>query len=188
MSSTAMHATAGLCARAALLSSLLSAPADPATLCQVRDDAFAGQWERSSPEARRGLALLRESANAQEDEERLAADFTRLFEGEERRIDPRESAYRPEADLVELAATYEAAGFAAPFELPLDHLATELLFAARLPDAAPRPARALAGFAHAHLRLWASECLAEVSLRASSLFYQGVGTLGMDYIESLPTR
>ena len=187
MTSTA-HATDVLCARALLLSSLLEAPVDAVTLSQVRDPGFATQWERTSPEARRGLALLVESAAAGEDLERLAADFTRLFDGEECRIIPRESAYRPETDLDSLAAAYNRMGFVVPAGLALDHIATEPRFAAGLPETAPRPDRALASFAHDHLRVWASECLAEISLRAGSLFYQGVGTLGMDYVESLPTR
>lgn len=188
MTSTAAHATDVLCARAMLLSTLLEGPVDALTLSQVREPEFAASWERTTPEARRGLALLRESAAAAEDLERLAADFARLFEGEECRVIPREAVYRPETDLAALAAVYAKAGFAVPEGLPVDHIATELRFAALLPGAASRPDRALATFTHDHLRVWASECLAEVSLRAGSLFYQGVGTLGMDYIESLPTR
>jgi len=188
MTSTASPATDVLCAHALLLSTLLAAPVDEDTLDRVRDPGFALHWERATREARRGLALLVESAAAGEGIARIAADFARLFEGDECRVVPRESVYRPETDLEALAAIYSRAGFVVPEGLPLDHIATELRFAALLPVLAARPDREFPRFAHDHLRGWGSECLAEISLRAGSLFYQGVGTLGMDYVESLPTR
>lgn len=182
MSSTAQPAMAGMRAGAQLLSALIAAPVDADLLWQVRDQYFARQWERSTAEARRGLALLRESASAREDAERLAAEFTRLFGAEGCRIVPRESAYRTDVTAQDVATAYAAFGVDPPVDLPADHLASELLVLARLD-----PAHA-AAFTYGHLRHWASECFGEIALRAGSLFYQGVGTLGMDYIESLPVR
>lgn len=158
---------------------------DADLLWQVRDQYFTQQWERTTNEARRGLALLRESAAAREDLERVTADFTRLFGEDGCRIVPRESAYRPGVTEGELAAIYARAGVDVPSDLPADHLASELLFVARLPVSARAT---LTEFTHEHLRRWGPECLGEVALRAGSLFYQGVGALGMDYIEALPVR
>ncbi len=185
MSSTAQGAMAGMRASAQLLSSLVAEPVDSGLLWQVRDQYFTRQWERHSPEAQRGLALLRESAVAREDLERLEADFHRLFGEDGCGIVPCESAYRAGVTAGELAAVYARAGIDLPADLPADHLAAELRFVARLPESARTT---LTEFTHEHLRLWAPECFGEISLRAGSLFYQGVGALGMDYIESLPVR
>ncbi|MGM0385006.1 MAG: TorD/DmsD family molecular chaperone [Actinomycetota bacterium] len=185
MPSTAQGAMAGMRAGAQLLSSLIAGPVDSGLLWQVRDQYFTRQWERHSPEAQRGLALLRESAVAREDLERLGADFHRLFGEDGCGIVARESAYRPGVTAEQLAALYDHAGIDVPADLPADHLAAELQFVARLPESARTT---LADFTHEHLRMWAPECFGEISLRAGSLFYQGVGALGMDYIESLPVR
>lgn len=185
MSSTAQGALAGMRAGAGLLSSLLAAPVDSDLLWQVRDHYFATQWERGTPEARRALALLRESEAAREDLERITADLDRLFGEEGCGIVPRESGYRAGVSADEIAALYAHAGVEPSIGLPADHIATELRFVALLPESS-RPI--LTGFIHEHLRLWAPECLGEISLRAGSLFYQGVGALAMDYVESLPAR
>ena len=185
MSSTVQGATAGMRASAGLLSALLAGPVDADLLWQVRDPYFASQWGRATPEARRGLALLRESAAAGERPERLLADHERLFGEEGCGIEARESAYRPGVTAQEIAAIYARAEVDVPPELPADHLASQLRFVARLPESARAT---LTGFVHVHLRQWAPECLGEISLRAGSLFYQGVGALAMDYVESLPAR
>lgn len=180
--------TTGLCGRAMVLSSLLARPIETEQLWQVRDDYFASQWDRTTAEATRGLALLRESAAAREDIGKLAADFERLFVGAPPRIIPRESAYRPEVTPEDISEIYKNAGVTIPGELPSDHIASELAFVAQLPMVSPTPTRLLAQFAHDHLRSWAPVCLAEISMRAGTLFYQGVGALAMDYIESIPSH
>lgn len=185
MSPTAQGALAGMRAGAGLLSSLLAAPPDSDLLWQVRDHYFATQWERTTPEALRGLALLRESATAREDPERVDTDHERLFGEEGCGIIPRESAYRAGVTEEDIAAVYARAGVEISSGLPADHIASELQFVARLPESARQT---LTGFIHEHLRLWAPECLGEISLRAGSLFFQGVGALAMDYVESLPAR
>ncbi|HHW84405.1 MAG TPA: hypothetical protein GX743_11460 [Actinomycetales bacterium] len=188
MTTTTPNAASGLCARAALLSTLLSHPVEAGTLWQVRDELFASQWLRDTPEAVRGLALLRESASAREGVERLAMDFQRLFTGPDARVVPLESAYRPEVKPSQLSAMYEQMGFTQPDSLPADHLASELGFFSQLPVLTPSPAQHLADFAREHLRPWAAECFAEVSMTAATLFFQGVGAIGMDFVESLPMR
>lgn len=179
---------AGLCARATLLSGLVASPAQADTLWQVRGDVFASQWGRTSDEALRGLALLRESASARETPERLSQDFERLFEGEEPRIVPRESHYVDGVDVDALAEQYERAGYTGVHRLPADHLANELGFFSQLALVSPSPEQQLNGFARDHLRVWGAECLAEISMAAASLFYQGVGAIGMDFVETLPAR
>lgn len=178
----------GLCARATLLSGLVAKPAQAETLWQVRSDVFESQWSRSSDEALRGLALLRESAAARETPERIAADFERLFGGEEPRVVPLESAHVSGLDVAALERDYAAAGFTGLPDLSADHLASELAFFSHSALVSPSPEADLNTFARDHLRRWAAECLAEISMAAASLFYQGVGAIGMDFIESLPTR
>lgn len=187
MTTTTPASAAGLCARAALLSGILARPVNGALLWQVRDEVFASQWSRDTPEALRGVGLLHESATARESAERINADFARLFVGPEARVEPCESRFR-EADVAELEALYASVGFQAHEQLPADHLANELAFFSQLTMLSDNPERQLTEFARNHLRPWAGECLAEISLRAATLFYQGIGAIGMDYIESLPTR
>lgn len=174
----------GMAARATLLAALVGRPVDPNLLWQVRDDYFCNQWGRSTPEASRGLALLRESAAARETPERLNADFERLF-GAEGRIDLTESS-RTGVDPDHLEAYYGAFGFEEFDGLSVDHLSTELRFLTHL--AGNGHERELPEFTREHLRPWASECFAEISFRAGSLYYQGIGALGMDFIESLAVR
>nr|NLD39962.1 hypothetical protein [Actinomycetales bacterium] len=188
MTTATPSAASGLCARAALLSSLLAHPVDAGTLWQVRDELFASQWLRDTPEASRGLALLRESASAREGVERLAGDFDRLFVGAGARVVPRESHYRSAMTGGMLEGVYSELGFTAPQALPGDHLASELGFFSQLTVLTPAPEQHLANFARDHLRPWAAECFAEISLTAATLFYQGVGAIGMDFVESLRTR
>ncbi len=183
-----MLTTTGLCGRAMLLSSLLAHPIEAEQLWQVRDDYFADHWGRSTPEAQRGLALMRESASAREDVAKLAADFDRLFGGPTPRVVPRESTYRSDITAQTLEVVYLTAGVSLTMDQPADHIATELAFVAQLPISSATPARTLAEFTREHLRTWAPVCLAEISMRAGSLLYQGVGALAMDYIESLPTH
>lgn len=180
--------TSGLSGRAMLLSTLLAHPIENDQLWQVRDENFGLQWDRTTPEATRALALLRESAAAREDSAKLRSDFERLFVGAPPRINPRESAYRREIDPEVIRAIYDDAGVSVPWDLPADHIACELAYVAQLPLISPSPTHHMTVFARDHLRSWAPVCLAEVSLRAGSLLYQGVGALAMDYIESLPTH
>lgn len=174
----------GMAARASLLAALVGRPVDVNLLWQVRDDYFCTQWARTTPEAERGLALLRESASARETAERLNADRERLF-GPEGRISLTESC-RTGQESGHLADYYAAYGFASFDGLPADHLATELRFLAHLASSGQE--QELPGFAREHLRPWAAECFAEISFRAGSLYFQGIGALGMDFIESLAVR
>lgn len=171
-----------------MISTLLARPVEAGTLWQVRDEVFASQWMRDTPEASRGLALLRESAAARESVERLTVDFERLFTGSERRIDPVESAYVPDVSAADLELVYGEVGYRPIPDLPADHIANELGYFSQLTVLTSTPQHHLAHFAREHLRPWAAECLAEISLTAASLFYQGVGAVGMDFVESLPTR
>lgn len=180
--------TSGLSGRAMLLSTLLAHPIDNDQLWQIRDENFGSQWDRESAEATRALALLRESSAAREDIAKLKADFDRLFVGAPPRVNPRESAYRSDADPEKLRALYDDAGISMPWELPADHIACELAYVGQLPLVSPSPTQKMTDFARDHLRTWAPVCLAEISMRAGSLLYQGVGALAMDYIESLPTH
>lgn len=183
-----MTTTSGLSGRAMLLSTLLAHPIDNDQLWHVRDESFGNQWDRGTPEASRALALMRESAAAREDTTKLHADFERLFAGTPPRIDPRESAYLPDVTPASLRLLYEESGVSVPSDLPPDHIACELAYVAQLPLVSPSPSQPMTAFARAHLRVWAPVCLAEVSMRAGSLLYQGIGALAMDYIESLPTH
>ncbi len=185
---TVAHTASGLYTRAALLSKLLARPARPGTLWQVRDGVFADEWMRETPEALRGLALLRESGAANETEERLGADFERIFAGDAPRVLPLESSYRPGVSAGDLLGIYEDLGFHQLTGLPADHLANELGYFAALGVLAASPEEHLTSFAREHLRPWAGACLAEISQSAATMFYQGVGAIGMDFIESLPTR
>lgn len=180
--------TSGLSGRAMLLSTLLARPIENDQLWQIRGESFGSQWDRDTPEAQRGLALLRESAAAREDRAKLAADFERLFVGAPPRINPRESAYLPGADPEALRRLYEDAGVSMSWELAPDHIACELAYLGQLPLISPSPTRQMTQFTHDHLRAWAPLCLGEISLRAGSLLYQGIGALGMDYIESIPAH
>lgn len=185
---TVAHTASGLYTRAALLSKLLAHPARPGTLWQVRDEVFAAEWMRETPEALRGLALLRESGAANETEERLSTDFERIFGGDVPRVVPLESTYRPGVSARDLARIYEESGFHQLSGLPADHLANELGYFSALGGISASPEEHLTSFAREHLRPWAGACLAEISQSAATMFYQGVGAIGMDFIESLPTR
>ncbi|SNU01579.1 chaperone TorD involved in molybdoenzyme TorA maturation [Ruaniaceae bacterium KH17] len=178
----------GLSGRATLLSTLLAHPIDSDQMWQIRGESFGGQWDRTSPEATRALALLRESAAAREDLARIAGDYQRLFGGDPPRIDPRESAYNPDVDPEELRALYVTSGASMPWELEPDHISSELAYLAQLPLISANATHDMTAFARDHLRSWAPVCLAEMSLRAGSLLYQGVGALAMDFIESLPVH
>ncbi|MDN5559257.1 MAG: molecular chaperone TorD family protein [Ruaniaceae bacterium] len=180
--------TSGLSGRAMLLSTLLAHPIENDQLWQIRDESFGIQWDRNTPEARRAIALLRESATARENDAKLAADFERLFAGAPPRIIPRESAYVPGVDPDELHRLYDDAGVSIPWALPPDHIACELAYVAQLPLVSPSPTRSMTAFVRDHLRTWAPLCLGEISLRAGSLLYQGIGALAMDYIESIPAH
>lgn len=188
MIETSPTATSGLFARAALLSELLAAPASAENLTLLRAETFPAQWARNTVEAARGLGLITESGAAHESVERVAADYKRLFVGPGRRIVALASAYAPHLQAADLEAVYAELGFQPIPALPAHHLANELAFFARLTVLSPAPEQLLTTFAREHLRPWAGECLAEISLRAATLFYQGVGAIGMDFIESLPTR
>ena len=176
--------SAGLTARATLLAALVGRPVDTNLLWQVRDDYFGTQWARSTPEAKRGLALLRESAAVRETVERLNHDYERLF-GPEGRIRLEESVHTG-LNPRHLEAYYGAFGFERFDGLAPDHLATELRFLAHLAGVGNETE--LPAFTREHLRPWAPECFAEITMRAGSLYYQGVGALGMDFIESLAVR
>lgn len=182
MSSTAHEATSAILAHAAVLSSLVAGPVDADLAGKVRDPHFAQQWERTTPEALRGLALLRESTAAREDVDRLLADYSRLFGAEGCGIVACESAYLPGVTAADLEELYSRTGMSTSTGLPADHLATELRFVAWMDPSA------LPDFMRHHLGRWATACFGEIALRAGSLFYQGVGVLGMDYVESLPDR
>lgn len=178
----------GLCSRATVLSSLLARPAEDPLLWQVRNDHFSTQWGAASAAGERGLALLRESATAREDVERLAHDFDRLFSGEHPRLRPCQSAYRCDCTAAALAEAYRASGISVMDSLPADHVANELYYVSQFHLMLNSDAGSvLRRFTLEHLK-WAGELFGELSLRAGSLFYQGVGLLGMDYIESLPAR
>lgn len=176
----------GLCSRATVLASLLSRPVEDPLLWQVRDEYFASQWGPASAYGQRGLALLRESAAAREDVERLARDFERLFGGDHPRLQACQSTHEAGVTATQLETLYRSRGVNVIEHLPADHLANELYYASQLHLVTDAEAL-LRSFTLEHLK-WAGQFFAEIALRAGSLFYQGVGALGVDYIESAPAR
>lgn len=188
----------------ATLSTLVLTAPDENAISRVRDLAVADGWPvTGDPECTRGVALLAESATANEDPARIARDYNRLFFGPEKmKAPPYESVHRSTEGLVfaaetmEVRAAYAEFGLAAPRlnKEPDDHLGLELDFVARLclaaldaldalDDADDAALTSLLGgicrFLEEHLLVWAPTCLMQAANCSTTFFYQGVAALGL---------
>lgn len=133
-----------------------------------------------------------------DDSSEIAADFTRLFIADEEYLKaPPYASYYLESsgetftqESDELSKLYASLNFTPtlyPHE-PCDHLASELEFLALLLKqniANPSPSALLLSFLEYRLTPWSNECLAYLQKNALTPFYQGVGYLTQDLLETL---
>lgn len=174
-----------------VLSRLLLAAPDAATLAQVQDSDWLAGWPLAGGRTAEALALVAEPVAPID----VSDDFRQLFEGPSRHlVAPYESVHRGEDRLLfdeqtfAVREAYEAAGLRAPKfnQEPDDHIGLELEFCARLliAGAAADHDR----FCAEHLLQWAPGFAAEVIERAETGFYRGVGMLLADALEVAAAR
>lgn len=183
------------------LARFLLAPADTELLAELGRPGQLAAWPLPlDVDTSRGLDGIAASLQASERGEDLAEDYQRLFVGPGHLLaPPYESVHRTRDRLLfdvptfEVRAAYNEFGMQAPRlnREPDDHLGLELSFLGSLCNIAldaidreDRAAlqRALAAqrrFLAEHLLPWGSDCLRMVEVNAKTLFYRGVGALGL---------
>lgn len=184
-----------------VLSGLLSTSSGIAVLDRVRAAELLADWPLADdPDCARGVGLLRQSAEAAEDEALVRRDYNRLFYGPGPMLaPPYESVHRSDEHLVFELETMQVRAAYAEFDLaaprlnkePDDHLGLELGFlgtlCVRAMDAIDAGDdaelfRVLTGvqeFLDAHLLEWGPQCLTQAAEGATTFFYQGVAALGL---------
>lgn len=184
-----------------VLARLLAEAPSQADLDRVRDEAMLASWPLpSDANAEKGLALLRASREAGEDERSIRDDHLRLFRGAGKVLAPPwasvhlgDEGLMFDEETLRVRAVYAAHDLQVPglHREPDDHIAVELAFCAELllraldaaesGDAA-RAAELVAAhdaFVTDHVAPFAPEFFALVSRHATTDFHRGVAALGV---------
>jgi TorA maturation chaperone TorD len=191
----------GFAAAYSSLARLLLAPADDELLERLAAPGQLEAWPMPrDPATCRGLDRLRALGADRESVTSLERDYERLFVGPNSMLaPPYESVYLTMERLIfdgptfEVRAAYRSLGMQAPSfnREPDDHIGLEFSFLSllctRALDAAERgdqPAvesvlEAQRRFLSEHLLRFGAECLGLVEANAQTIFYQGVGALGL---------
>jgi len=191
----------GIGAAYGAMARFLLAPADESLQRQLAEPGQLESWPMPRDlHTTRGLELLESSTSESETAADLNRDYQRLFVGPDSLLaPPYESVYRTVDRLLfdeptfEVRAAYRTLGLQAPHlnREPDDHIGLEFSFLSSLCEhalvALARDDRRRFDevldihrrFLCSHLLLWGGDCLGLVETNSQTLFYKGVGALGL---------